>query len=150
MRTKTLAAQSHSVVRLERGEEVFATLMSFCDREGIQAATFSALGAVKDAKLGYYDLATKQYGSKEYKDDHEVASMTGNVALVDGKPFLHIHTVLSGAAPGTENQCIGGHLFAATVAVTLEVHLTVYEEPLTRTLDERIGLKLLDCPAYKY
>lgn len=146
MKGQILSQNAQYLIRLERGEDVFATLAKYCEREGIQAATFSALGAVKNTKLGYYDLATKQYGSKEYKDDHEVASMTGNLALVGGKPFLHIHTVLSGAAPGTENQCIGGHLFAATVAVTLEVHLTVYEEPLTRTLDAGIGLKLLDCP----
>ncbi len=147
MRQESLTVQSQHIVRLERGEDVFATLTDFCERKGIQSAQFSALGAVKNSKLGYYSVASKQYGSKEYVDDHEVASMTGNVALVDGKPFLHIHTVLSGIAPGAENHCVGGHLFAATVAVTLEVHLTVFSETLTRTLDEGIGLKLLDCPA---
>jgi uncharacterized protein len=135
------------ILRLLRGEEVLATLTDFCKREGIQGAVFTALGAVEKTKLGYYDLATRQYGSKEYEREHEVASMTGNVALVDGKPFIHVHAVLSGIASGTENQCVGGHVFASTVAVTLEVHLAVFNQSLTRSLDEGVGLKLLDCPS---
>ncbi len=129
-----------------RGEDVFETLTDFCEREGIESAVYSALGAVEKIRLGYYDLASKQYGSKEYQHAHEVASMTGNIALVDEKPFIHMHAVLSDTAPGTENLCVGGHVFAATVAVTLEVHLTVFNEPVTRSHDEGIGLKLLDCP----
>ncbi len=157
MRQALLSVKSQHIIRLERGEDVFPMLTNFCERDGIESAVFSALGAVEKIKLGYYDLVTKQYGSKEYFDAHEVASMTGNVALVDpirepsasngagGKPFIHMHAVFSGIAPGTENQCVGGHVFAATVAVTLEVRLTVFNEPLTRTLDKEIGLKLLDC-----
>ena len=69
--------------------------------------------------------------------------MTGNVARVDGKPFIHCHAVLSGIKEGTENQPIGGHVFEAKVAVTLEVHLTAYEGSVERALDNDIGLKLL-------
>ncbi len=145
MKDVALTVKNYYIIRLERGEEVFETLNNFCQKQGIESAIFSALGAVEKIKLGYYDLATRRYGSKEYEVAHEVASMTGNVALVDGKPFLHIHAVLSGIAPGTENQCVGGHVFTATVAVTLEVHLTEFKESLSRTLDEDIGLKLLDC-----
>ncbi len=145
MREIQLQSPVSYVLRLERGEDVFETLTNFCVEKGIENAHLTAIGAVKNVKLGYYDLATKQYGSKIYEDDHEVASMTGNVALVEGKPFLHIHAVLSGVAPGSENVCVGGHVFAATVAVTLEVHMTVFNEPITRSLDDEIGLKLLDC-----
>lgn len=145
MKSATVTPIKQYITRLERGENVFVTLTHFCELEKVTAGVFSAIGAVKNTKIGYYDLATKQYGSKEYAADHEVASMTGNVVLVNGKPFLHIHAVLSGVEPGHENECVGGHVFAATVAVTLEVHMTVFSEPITRTLDEEIGLKLLDC-----
>lgn len=134
------------VLRLIRGENVFSTIMHFCEQRRIEHAVFSAIGAVNDVTLGYYDLGAKQYGSRKYETEHEVASMTGNVSLVEGKPFLHIHAVLSGIAPGTENECIGGHVFAATVAVTLEVYLTAFNEPISRTHDDDVGLKLLDCP----
>jgi predicted DNA-binding protein with PD1-like motif len=88
--------------------------------------------------------AKKEYGSKEYVDAMEVASMTGNIALVDGEPFVHAHAVLSGIVPGSENGCIGGHVFEAKVAVTLEVHLVAFADAVTRELDPEIGLKLLN------
>ncbi len=132
------------IIKLERGEEVLPTLIAFCEREKISSGVFSAIGAVMEAKIGYYDLGTKKYGTKDYPHEMEVASMTGNVALVDGKPFIHCHCVLSGIAHGTENQPIGGHVFEAKVAVTLEVHLTAYEGSMARALDNDIGLKLLD------
>ncbi|MEK7098270.1 MAG: hypothetical protein AAB908_00040, partial [Patescibacteria group bacterium] len=59
-------------------------------------------------------------------------------------PFVHCHAVLSGIAPGTENHPIGGHVFEAKVAVTLEVHLVAFNENVMRELDNDIGLKLLD------
>lgn len=132
------------MVRLVRDEDVLLTLAAFCKERGIAHGVFSAIGAIKNSRVGYYDLAKKEYGNKEYLDAMEVASMTGNVALVDGEPFIHCHVVLSGIAPGSHNQPIGGHLFEATVAVTLEVHFTSFTEPVTRSFDDEIGLKLLD------
>jgi predicted DNA-binding protein with PD1-like motif len=70
--------------------------------------------------------------------------MTGNVAQVEGKPFVHVHAVLTGIKEGSENQPIGGHVFEAKVAVTLEVELVAYNENIARALDNSIGLKLLD------
>jgi predicted DNA-binding protein with PD1-like motif len=69
----------------------------------------------------------------------EVIPMTGNVATVDGKSFIHAHVVLS----DTKNNAVGGHLFAARVAVTLEVQFTAFNEQVSRVMDEGIGLKLL-------
>ena len=135
-----------------RGEEVLPSIAAFCEKEKISSAVFSAIGAVKESKIGYYDLATKKYGQKEYPSEMEVASMTGNVALVypegtrgvDGKPFVHCHAVLSAMEEGMENQPIGGHVFEAKVAVTLEVRLTAFQGSIERALDNEIGLKLLD------
>ncbi len=143
MLARTLTNLRDFVLRLVRCEDVFATIGAFCEKEGIANGSFRAIGAVEKSKIGYYDLPTKKYGTKDYPDAMEVASMTGNIALVDGKPFIHCHAVLSGIASGTENQPIGGHVFEAVVAVTLEVHLEAYAEPVERHLDDDIGLKLL-------
>jgi len=144
MLSRALFYRRDYVLRLVRGEDVFTTIAAFCEKEGISHGTFRAIGAVEKSKIGYYDLPTKKYGQKEYADAMEVASMTGNIALVEGKPFIHCHAVLSGITLGTENQPVGGHVFEAVVAVTLEVHLEAYDVPVTRELDEEIGLKLLD------
>ena len=67
---------------------------------------------------------------------------------VGAKPAMVMHFKdapdKSMIAPGTENQPVGGHVFEATVAVTLEVHLESFDEPVARELDDDIGLKLLD------
>ncbi len=144
MREKEVTVRGEYFLRLERNEDVLPALTDFCKRKGIMSGSFRAIGAVKEAKIGYYDLAEKKYGSKVYPDEMEVASMTGNVAQVEGAPFIHAHAVLSGIKAGTENQPIGGHVFEAKVAVTLEVHLVAFNESISRALDDDIGLKLLD------
>ena len=143
MKEKEVTLKAEYVLRLERGEEIVQTLTDFCTQKGITNAVFRAIGAIEKIKMGYYDLPSKKYGWKTYDEAMEVASMTGNVALVEDVPFVHVHAVLSGIAPGTENQPVGGHIFEANVAVTLEVHLTAYTEAISRVLDEDIGLKLL-------
>ena len=70
----------------------------------------------------------------------EIASLIGNISQKDGKPFLHIHTVLC-----DENfTCIGGHLKEAKVGATCEVHLIDLGMNIERKYDNGIGLKLLD------
>ena len=143
MLEREVTSRGEYLLRLERGEDVLPTIAEFCKRKGILSANLHAIGAVEKSKIGYYDLSKKAYGSKEYPDAMEVASMTGNITQVDGQPFVHCHAVLSGIVEGTENQPIGGHVFEAKVAVTLEVHLVAFNENISRELDHEIGLKLL-------
>ena len=144
MKEREVTVRGEYLLRLERGEDVLSSITEFCKRKGILSASFRAIGAVEKIRIGYYDLAVKKYGSKEYPDAMEVASMTGNVAQVDGQPFVHCHAVLTGITAGSENQPIGGHVFEAKVAVTLEVHLVAFNENIMREMDDEIGLKLLD------
>ena len=144
MENREMTVRAEYLLRLERGESVLTSIADFCAKRGIAAASFRGIGAIERSKIGYYDLAKKEYGSREYPDAMEVASMIGNVAHVDGVPFVHVHAVLSGIAAGTENQTIGGHVFEASVAVTLEIHLVAFNENITRSMNTDIGLKLLD------
>jgi predicted DNA-binding protein with PD1-like motif len=143
MKAREVISSRQYLLRLIRGEDVLPTITAFCKEKGIKSGSFRAVGAVEESKIGYYDLSKKEYGSKMYADAMEVASMTGNIALVDGEPFIHCHAVLSGITEGTENQPVGGHVFEARVAVTLEVHLEAFNEEVARELDDDIGLKLL-------
>jgi predicted DNA-binding protein with PD1-like motif len=129
------------VIKLSRGEELMSTLTSFCETRGIQSGVFSGIGAVEHVTIGYYDLNTREYFFREEKGVFEVASMQGNVALVDSAPFIHAHAVLSRCDESLE--CIGAHIKEATVAVTLEIFLTPFDVVLRREMDETIGLKLL-------
>ena len=139
---KSRKGSTQHVLVLAQGEEVVQTLTDYCAREKIRAASFSGVGAVKHVQVGFYDLSTKEYVFKIEPGPFEVASLQGNIATVDGNPFLHLHAVLSRMDDSL--QCIGAHLKTATVAVTLEVIVTPIDVPLTRKYDEAVGLNLLD------
>lgn len=130
------------IIKLVRGEELITTLTAFCDERGIQAAVFQGIGAIERVQIGYYDLNTREYFFKQEEGIFEVASMQGNVALVDGKPFIHAHAVLSRCDETL--SCIGAHIKEAYVAVTLEIFLTPLDTSISRTLNDDVGLKLLD------
>ena len=140
MRTQKTSAGY--VLVLGRGENVLETLTDFCAKENITAATLSGIGAVERVKIGYYDLAKREYFFRDEPGVFEVASMQGNVALVEGKPFIHAHAVLSRCDLTLE--CIGAHIKEAFVAVTLEIVLIPIAMQVSRKLNDDIGLKLLD------
>lgn len=137
--THRLVQNGYFIV-LERGERVIETLTAFCERQGISGGVLHAIGAVEDVSIGYYDLGEKKYVWEKPEGIFEVASMTGNVALVEGNPFLHVHAVLTSASE--EGRVIGAHVQEVTTAVTLEVMLTVFQSSIKRERNETIGLNL--------
>lgn len=129
------------IVKLERGDDVIATLTEFCERHNVANATVSGIGAVEWVSCGYYELPTKEYHFTEYDELVEVVSMMGNVMLKDGKPFLHLHAVFT----NTKNEAFGGHVKEMRVGVTLEVVIRPLDATLERHYDEEIGLFLIHC-----
>ena len=130
------------IIRLDKGEDVFEEIKNFAEQKGITAAEFNGIGAVANVEIGSYNLEKKEYDFRTLKEPLEVVSMIGNVALVDGEQFLHIHAVLS----DPDLTCYGGHMNKMLVHVTLEVFLTPHNTKIVRELDEAIGLKLCTFP----
>lgn len=129
------------IIKLEQNEFVIETLTNFCQAEGIKNASFQGIGAAKDVTCGYYELTGKEYHFTDYPDLVEVVSMTGNVTLKEGDPFLHVHALFT----DPQNQAFGGHVKEMIVGVTLEVVMHVYSTSIERKLDEEIGLWLMNC-----
>jgi uncharacterized protein len=123
----------------DKGEEVMAGLLAFVKQKRIVAGQLSAIGAVSGAVLAFFDRTEKQYKRIPVPRQAEVTSLTGNVALKDGEPFLHVHAVL-GLPDGSART---GHLLEAHVWPTLEVVLTAWPTPVARKLDRESGLYLL-------
>jgi predicted DNA-binding protein with PD1-like motif len=130
------------IVRLMSGEPLMETLVGFLGREQIEFANLSAAGAVRWARLAYWNPSTKKYAAREFDQQMEVVSFQGNAALKDDKPFLHLHGVF-GLGDFT---VIGGHIQEATVHPTLEVWLRSEDVPVRRAKDPSSGLDLLDLP----
>jgi len=135
-----IQADNTCVLRINKGENVVEEITSFCATHHISNATFNAIGAVEWLKCGYYELSEKKYYFKEYDGLYEVVSLTGNVMLKDGVPFVHVHGVFT----DTENKAFGGHVVEMRVGVVLEVIFTPLSSTIERTLDECIGLYLMN------
>jgi predicted DNA-binding protein with PD1-like motif len=122
------------------GEEVVAAVTGLAAEVGLKSGSACGIGGVEDVVLGYYDLDARTYLKAEYPGRYEMVSLVGNISLIDGKPFVHAHAVIS----GPDMAALGGHLFEATVAVTAEIYVWGSATIVTRSLDESVGLNTLD------
>ena len=126
-------------VIFDADDEVISGLKALATEQGLAASHFSAIGAFKDALLGYFDWEKKEYEKISLREQVEVLSLLGDITLKDGKPSIHAHVVV-GKRDGTAH---GGHLLEAHVRPTLEVILTESPKHLTRRFDEASGLALI-------
>ncbi len=127
------------LVRLPKGAAVTTSLIEFLSEEHVYTGTLRAIGALQEVELGYFDLANKTYLRKSFPGIYELVSFSGNISLVDAKPFIHAHAILSDA----NFSPIAGHFFDATVAVTMEVHVSPVSQTISREIDPETELKLL-------
>jgi predicted DNA-binding protein with PD1-like motif len=136
---KQINTRTSTVLVLKRGEELMESLDTFTHKTGLASAWLSGVGGAAKATIGFYDIETKTYQWKEHDEPLEIISLTGNLAIVDGQPFWHIHGVFS----GSNLQAIGGHVRSLIISLTGELHITPLAVPLQRTFDETTGLKLI-------
>jgi predicted DNA-binding protein with PD1-like motif len=133
------AERTHVLV-FDSGDEVMAELKKFAERENLNAASFTAIGAFRSVDIGWFDLKKQDYKKISIREQVEVLSLIGNIAEYEGGPKIHAHLVV-GKQDGTAH---GGHLLAAHVRPTLEVVLTESPERLRRQFDPRFGIALLE------
>jgi uncharacterized protein len=145
MKHKVLNAHDERTIALvfEPGEEVIVPLTHFAQEYNIRAARFTAIGAFSEAMLGYFDLDTKEYVRIPVKEQVEVLSLIGDIAVEDKRPKLHAHAVV-GKRDGSAH---GGHLLSARVRPTLEVLLIESPNYLARRFNPTYGLALIDVSA---
>jgi uncharacterized protein len=141
MKTKVLHADGTRTIAIvfEAGEEPMLGLRGFAKREGLTAGHFTAIGALQEVTLGYFDWAQKDYVRIAVREQVEVLSMVGDVALEGPDPKVHAHIVV-GKRDGTAH---GGHLLAARVRPTLEVILIQPPGHLRRRFDAKSNLALI-------
>lgn len=137
---KTIYSKDNrNILVLARGEEFIDTLICFCKKNNITAATFSAIGACNKTVLSWYDLGSKQYEDHELNEGMEIANITGNIALLDGKYIIHAH----GTFARRDLSVIAGHIKKLTVSATCEVRIDALETEFRRAYDGDTGLNLL-------
>jgi len=127
----------------DKGDEVVKELTAFAKEHRLASAHFTAIGALSQVTLGYFDRARKDYTKIPIPEQVEVLSLVGDIARQDGAPKVHAHVVV-GKADGTAH---GGHLLDARVWPTLELVLTESPRVLARVSDRDSGLALIDLDA---
>ena len=129
------------VLVLYQGDQVQAAIAAFANDHHVVDAHFSAIGAVRDPEVAWFDESRKQFKAMSLHEQMEVLTLSGDITLgVDGQPVVHTHLVLA----RSDGQSWGGHLIEATASPTIELYVTTYPEPLRKRLDPATGLQLID------
>ena len=131
------------VLVFSTGDEVASILKNFAREQHLDASHFSGIGAFSDITLGYFSLDRKDYEKISIKEQVEVLSFLGNVALEKDEPKIHAHVVV-GKRDGSAH---GGHLIEAHVRPTLELIIEESPQHLRRKFDPETRLALLDLRA---
>jgi len=124
---------------LDSGDEVVSCLERFATEHRLTASRLTAIGALRDVTLGYFDWERKEHHPRRYAEQLEVLSLIGDIAMDGDKPKVHAHVVVGRGDCTT----LGGHLLRATVRPTLEVLVTDSPAHLCRAYDPQSGLALI-------
>jgi len=125
--------------RLPHGGDLLQEITDLARREGIELGTVSAIGAVRRARIGYYDQEARVYRERELPGPREICSCLGNISLKDGEIFAHLHVVLADGEGGTS----GGHLCPGSIIFAAECRIEELRgRRLERGYDEATGLSL--------
>lgn len=132
------------ILALNIGENLFESIMRCAQDAKLQSASISGLGTLDDVTVAYYNLATKEYQTKLFHGMYELVSLNGNITMLDGKHFVHIHAAIG----DDQYQLVGGHIMDATVGPAAEITIIPLCSPIHRQYDDQTGLKIM-CPIMK-
>jgi predicted DNA-binding protein with PD1-like motif len=128
------------VLIFETGDEIISELQKFAREQRITAAHFTAIGALSEVTLAWFDWEKKDYRHIPVHEQVEVLTLTGDVAEEGAEPKIHAHIIV-GKADGSAH---GGHLIAGRVRPTLELILEESPVHLRKRHDPATGLALIN------
>ena len=126
--------------RLAKGEDLLAALEKLALDHSITLGEVSAIGAVSQARVGYYNQAERKYYYIDLARPLEILNLIGNISVKDGKPMVHAHVTLG----DKDGQAFGGHLAQGTLVFACEFTIQEYRSTtaLVRQMDDPTGLFL--------
>lgn len=139
-RINEIPGQQVFVLVFDKGESFLESLTEFAREKRLRGSHFTAVGAFKEATLGYFERDKMDYHEIPVTEQVEVLSLVGNIASNNGEPKVHAHGVLG----RRDGSTLGGHILAAKVWPTLELVVTESPRSLQRRTDEETGLALID------
>ncbi len=125
--------------KLTHGVDLLEEITKICVDKDICLGRVEALGAVKKARLGYYNQQDREYHFYELDQTLEITNLVGNVSIKGGTPIVHAHVTFS----DKDGHAYGGHLAPGTIVFACEIVIQVLDGPkFERGLDQETGLPL--------
>ncbi|MBQ9247025.1 MAG: DUF296 domain-containing protein [Ruminococcus sp.] len=130
-------------VRLDKGDEITASLIAVCAKEQITVAQVQGIGGCETATVGVFDMAKRAYNETTVNGMLELISLDGNVTEYEDKPYLHAHAVFAYEENG-EKRTLSGHLLSAVIGLTGEIVLTPANGSISRKYIDELGIRIWD------
>jgi predicted DNA-binding protein with PD1-like motif len=136
----TVTPGRNFIGRLAKGDDLLASLEKLAQEHNIILGEVTAIGAVSQARVGYYNQAERKYYFLDLAKPMEILALTGNISIKEGKPMVHAHVTLS----DNEGRAYGGHLAEGTLVFACEFTILEFVSGvnLVRQMDEPTGLFL--------
>ena len=129
--------------------DIHESILAVAEKHGIQTATFELLGGLREVEFRAFDFDSQQRKAPlHFKHALEIVAGHGTIAMLDGKPHVHLHLAVAYQDSETPNGIVvlAGHC-AKAIAFAIEFTLTEYEgNPVHRAKHEGTGLMLWDLP----
>ena len=136
---REMHSQRYLIGRLPHGSDLLEEITRICREESVRLGRVDAIGAVRKARIAYYDQDARDYRYIEMDRELELTKLVGNVTLKEDQPMVHAHLTLA----DKEGKAFGGHLAPGTVVFACEFIIQVFDGPsLTRSYDQETGLQL--------
>ncbi|HOS69432.1 MAG TPA: DNA-binding protein [Bacillota bacterium] len=125
-------------LRIDKGEEVVASLHKFCMDNGLKLGSVIGIGAANRITIGVFNTITKEYHNQELTGEYEITNLTGNITQKDGEVYPHLHITFG----DEEYNAHGGHLNQCWVSGTCELIIDAVDGEIGRVFDDYCGLNI--------
>lgn len=132
--------QNKLLLNLDTGDEVISTLKQIAEKESIDLAIIYGVGKSSEAILGLYDQVSNRYFIEEFNEDMTIINLHGNIALINGKPYIKCCASLS--KDGL--VFIGGHLAKAVIEDSAEFIIDLMPDQVILNRDNFTPADLLN------
>lgn len=127
-------------IRMDRGDEIVASLMQVCRQEGIQSAVFSGIGGCSDTEMQIFIPEKGEFETERVEGVLELVSVMGNIVSDDEDQLYHHTHALFTYLENGEHKSVSGHMKSSAVLYTAEIELRpVIGGVIRRTFDPETG-----------
>ena len=128
-------------IKFEKDELLLESLTQYAKDNNIKTAEISFIGAVQNVSVMYFNQSKKEYDKHNFEGGHEVLSGLGNVSILEGEPFVHVHMTVA----DKNGKAYGGHLDEGTKIWLIEAIIkqpTFFGKGIERHFDDELCLSV--------